>query len=892
MSKITKLHHKLIHFNKALVSFKYLKLLYFVAFAVGLTGSVYIQNQVTNTRSNASAFPVYRYRCEVDLYQSYDCRPEYFKKTQTELIDDVSSPELGCDTTYFPSTTSKDIKSCELVGCISDNCPGGTPTPTPPTPTTAAFRCMGSIPQHASRWFKDEEENLPEDIDWKYASLDTNRKCQYRCDDGYSWNGIFCYGANSTATPIPSATTAPTVTTPQFSCTGSIPQGSTACSGDNTGLTSNLAWVPTTSCSGTTGSRKCQYTTPQFSCTGSIPQGSTACSGDNTGLTSNLAWVPTTSCSGYIGSRKCQYTTSTFNCTGTTPTNASMWDTEESTGLTSNTSKTYGATDSSSTKCQYRCNTNYSWNGSNCVGLGSGATLTPTPILGNKGCGITCGSTSECQSGFTCKDVNSGGNVCWNEGICGGPALKSRIEGIVRGCNNQPLPNVPVWAWGNIDYTDQNGKFQLNKGVSRNSEGDIALNETSVMAGFDATKSTTTGLGYFDNGTGRQYDALQLRSGNSCGLVNCLFSNRVGDGLNISDSHKLIAGGPSRTAYRIGRRYSNPNQGFTDALYEYNFVFTDYHAGKFNFKQVNCPTSVPPTLTPPTLLSCNASCSTDAQCQNTNTNWFCAQTYNYDTSGWAEETGYFNPSGQGKITGLNLHLTSNGKISEHIVKGGRIYYRPEFNAAISDVTHNVNAAGCASQPNITVDACTALAGTIIDFNSYTYTLSDGRSVTEQHVIRKKGTGEVSIYSRDIIHGEENWGEPWDFNDYFYRNPVGIINGNANNLTAFTTYFQTIDDYRIQNVVGGGVVYQRAIGFYNWGNSMAQFTWCTNNGLCGYNPNGTGNPIVAFEQVEWQNGNVSRYLVRKDGRVYKNIGVKQGQHCRLKSHMWNQYCQTY
>lgn len=750
MRELTKLRHKIDHFHTALSGFKYLKLLYVAAFAVGLTASVYIQNQSTNMKSEASS-PIYKWTCKRESYGKDDCK---LYMTRVDVYPEtINNPAGTCVTLNEPLTSGE--KSFKFINCHDPICirncesltpsptPPNSPTPlptavpsatTPPTNTPTSYQCGGSRPSNTIRFDAEETWNVPQGLTWKYSSLDTTRKCEYSCQANYTWNGSSCVGLGSgaTATPAPSAT-------------------------------------PTRSATNT-------------------PR----------------------------------------------------------------------------------------------------PTATPTPVLGNKGCGIQCNSTAECQSGFDCRDItnNTVGNECWNEGICGGPALKSRVEGVVRGCNNEPLQNVPVWAWGNTDYTDQNGKFQLNKGISRNSEGDITLNETTIKAGNDATFNTTTGLGYFDNGTGRQYDALQLRSGNSCGLVNCLFSNRVGDGLNIGDSHKLMAGGPARTAYRLGRRSSVPDQGLTDALFEYNFVFTDYHAKSFNFKKIGCPTVPPPTLTPPPLYTCNQTCTLNSQCETTNSNWFCAQTYNFDTSGWVEETGYFNPSGQGKITGLNLHLTSDGKIAEHIVKGGRIYYRPEFNAAISDVTHNVNAAGCASQPNITVDACTALAGTIIDFNSYLHILRiDGvdRSVTEQHVIRKKSNGEVNLYSRDVIHGVEDWTQPWNLNTYFSTN---LITGSKDNVTAFTSFFQNVDDFRIQNVVGGGVVFQRAMGIYGWGNSMAQFTWCTNNGLCGYNPNGTGNPILAFEQVEWSNGNISRYIVRKDGRVYKNVGYRLDQKCRIKNHMWN------
>jgi hypothetical protein len=106
-----------------------------------------------------------------------------------------------------------------------------------------------------------------------------------------------------------------TVTAPiTYSCTGNIPSGSTMCSGDDSGLTSNLAWqYAGTSSANCTSGRKCEYYTPPastYSCTGNIPSGSTMCSGDDSGLTSNLAWqYAGTSSANCTSGRKCEYYT-------------------------------------------------------------------------------------------------------------------------------------------------------------------------------------------------------------------------------------------------------------------------------------------------------------------------------------------------------------------------------------------------------------------------------------------------------------------------------------------------------------------------------------------------------------------------------------------------------
>ncbi len=506
----------------------------------------------------------------------------------------------------------------------------------------------------------------------------------------------------------------------------------------------------------------------------------------------------------------------------------------------------------------------------------------PTPVgFTGGGCGASCTSTSQCQSGFSCMDIdNDPGSKCWNEAQCGGPALKSRIEGVVRGCNNEKLAGIPVWAWGNVDYTDQNGKFQLNKGVNRNSEGDITLNETSILAGNDALKNTE--IGYFDNATGRQFDALQLRSGNSCGLVNCNFRSYIGDSIGISNNHKLMVGGPTRTAYRI--------QSMADALFEYNFVFTDYHAGQFNFKKINCPTTIPPTLTPPPLLSCNSNCTSSAQCANINPNWFCSS--RGTNSSWSNRVSEFVSTGNGlissgKITGMNNHTSADGTtLEQHVVKNNQLYYRSKpiaqtgwtVSQSFQNHTSYVSEVGC-SALNYIGDACTNFKNQfkIIDFNTYI----TGAGVKEQHLLRSNGTY-TYIFSRNNQNGWSSW---IDVSSNF--SGVGSKSGANNVITSFSS-FMTYDGYKMQTFVRGSRVYQRQIGLYNWIDSSSAFTACTTNGSCGLNPSGS-NPIIAYKQSRLPQNKVVTYLVRKDGLVYWMNSLITEKRCRLKSQPWNATC---
>jgi hypothetical protein len=90
---------------------------------------------------------------------------------------------------------------------------------------------------------------------------------------------------------------------------------------------------------------------------------------------------------------------SLYSCTGSIPSYASAWSANESTGLTANTPWTYSSTDTA-TKCQYRCNSGYTWNGSSCV------VVVPSATLSGTGCTIPAGS-SMCNGSFTWSIQNS-----------------------------------------------------------------------------------------------------------------------------------------------------------------------------------------------------------------------------------------------------------------------------------------------------------------------------------------------------------------------------------------------------------------------------------------------------------------------------------------------------
>ena len=96
-----------------------------------------------------------------------------------------------------------------------------------------------------------------------------------------------------------------------YTCTGAVPTNAQLCSGDDAGLTANTALTVVTSCTAS----KCEYTCAAgysksgnscvtYACTGTAPANANLCSGDDTGLTSNVASTLVTSCT----ASKCEYT--------------------------------------------------------------------------------------------------------------------------------------------------------------------------------------------------------------------------------------------------------------------------------------------------------------------------------------------------------------------------------------------------------------------------------------------------------------------------------------------------------------------------------------------------------------------------------------------------------
>ncbi len=513
-----------------------------------------------------------------------------------------------------------------------------------------------------------------------------------------------------------------------------------------------------------------------------------------------------------------------------------------------------------------------------------GNTTSPSPFSG-KGCGETCSNSSECQSGFSCSDIdNAPNNKCWNESQCAGPALRSRIEGVVRGCSNEKLSGVKVWAWGNTAITDSNGKYRLSKGVNTTN---ITVNETSILAGADASKNPIDG--YFM----RDFANIALNTTNAdtpdeaCSHINCLFNAKIGDSIGIPDSHKLLNSQPSRYAYRIQK-----SNVVNDDFYEQNFVYTDYWAKSFDFKKIDCP--VTPTNTP-TPLSCNDTCTTDAQCAITNTNWFCAGQPLYD--GWYNESATAQSIevliGDSTTEIVNFPTTDINVIfrpdsdtikTVHLVKNGRIYARKLTSNGWQPQYVNVTQYVINESLPAHTNGSTGITG----FNSY----KDKTGAIRQHVVR-----DGIVYYRGSTTGT------WQIVNI--NKPAAEINSLVNSYTAN----QHFDGYMEHVVVfKNGKVYRRdslasnSGNLSNWVDITYLFSNSSHSSSCfGSDPRKCGTTkILALETSRHEAGYYKTYVLRdggssttyNQGYIYTRLNRfnTQPQKCRLKSNPWSQSCQ--
>lgn len=127
-----------------------------------------------------------------------------------------------------------------------------------------------------------------------------------------------------------------------------------------------------------------------------------------------------------VSNASCSASRSYYTCGSSIPTNASAYDAEESSSVTTASNWAYAATDSA-TKCQYKCNANYYWNGSSCVAYacgsanGTSVSTQPTTNLCNSGAAVWTDTTAiDGAYNWTCGVAScSATKVAVVNGACG-----------------------------------------------------------------------------------------------------------------------------------------------------------------------------------------------------------------------------------------------------------------------------------------------------------------------------------------------------------------------------------------------------------------------------------------------------------------------------------------
>lgn len=238
----------------------------------------------------------------------------------------------------------------------------------------------------------------------------------------------------------------------------------------------------------------CVVPPPTYVCTGTIPPNASMYADDGTGLSANTPYTyyPTDT-----GTR-CQYhcntgyswngsacVATTYSCTGTIPSNASMYA-GDNVGLTADTPYSWYSSDTG-TRCQFYCNTGYNWNGSACVAPTYSCTGTlpaNTNVYVNDDTGLSANtpySYSASNTAPKCQySCNSGYN--WNGSSCvaAPPTPVTTFTGTYGSQVNQTTLNLPVGG----------GTVNLNWSV------------TNAIGGWCTGYSTTGVSGWAITGTG------------------------------------------------------------------------------------------------------------------------------------------------------------------------------------------------------------------------------------------------------------------------------------------------------------------------------------------------------------------------------------------------------
>ncbi len=248
-----------------------------------------------------------------------------------------------------------------------------------------------------------------------------------------------------------------------------------------------------------------------------------------------------------------------FVCTGTLPANASVYA-GDNTGLSANTPYSYSATNTVS-KCQYACNSGYTWNGSVCQGAattytitataGSGGSISPSGAISGLAAGSSRTFTITPNSGYSIASVfvdgtNIGavGSYTFNN-INANHTIQANFTGGGGGCSGPVAPvSQSVVAnqfggavWGTGPFTTDSDLSTIARFLGAPQNGSALLSITDIGC-----------VNNFASGT--QNGVTTLVFGSFRGMnVSCTSGCSGGSGSNLKicpDTNPSIAVGESR----------------------------------------------------------------------------------------------------------------------------------------------------------------------------------------------------------------------------------------------------------------------------------------------------------------------------------------------------------
>lgn len=231
------------------------------------------------------------------------------------------------------------------------------------------------------------------------------------------------------------------------------------------------------------------------------------------------------------------------------------------------------------------------------------------------------------------------------------------------------------------------------------------------------------------------------------------------------------------------------------------------------------------TCQPATSYQCNSVCTGANQCPS---GLQCLATYDFSAA-FTDVTSNVTSVGSGTITGFRS-FTFNGQTAQHLVRGGKVWYRPNFTTAWSDATANFQTAQTGGT-----------TGTITSVNTYT---KNGAVVAQLLVKGGKvysrpstaagtlftevtsqysgiGSGEIKAVSKQdlpasqgsltstyLVRGGKTWAS-YSSNTSVWTDATANLNKGTGEITDINFFIDTDSSLKHYYVRGGAIWYRNA-----------------------------------------------------------------------------------